>query len=256
MTDKAYIETVDIEFHIAEDAEDFAESVARSFVRLAQDCIQKRGRFVVALSGGSTPAAVMDVLATKYKYDCDWERIHFFWSDERVVPPDHQRSNFNMARIHLLDKVNVPSANIHRMEASNFYINDFSKMFADKKNPEFDLILLGLGEDGHTASLFPHHEILNESERPVAEVFISGQKEARITFTYPVINRAQNIFVLISGEAKEKIVQTSLMNPPDPQALPIQGIQPLNGKLVWFLDRAAAESLRSQSLSYQKIDFQ
>lgn len=244
MTDKAYIETVDIEFHVAEDVEEFAESVARSFVRLSQDCIQKNGKFVVALSGGNTPAAVMDVLAQKYKYDCEWERIHFFWSDERVVPPNHQRSNFNMARIHLLDKVNVPSANIHRMESGSFYIIDFRKTFADENNPEFDLILLGLGEDGHTASLFPHHQILNERERPVAEVFIPGQEEARITFTYPIINRASNIFVLISGEAKEKIVQRSLMSSPDPEALPIQGIHPPNGKLVWFLDRAAAESLK------------
>lgn len=248
-----------------------ARAAARRFVTLACEAIESRGRFAVALAGGSTPRDLYALLATpEFATQVDWTRVHFFWGDERAVPPDHPDSNYRMAQETWLSKIPVSPQNIHRIRAelspdvaAREYENTLRLFFnldadehrqAQIKNnsprsstfirvPTFDLIILGLGADGHTASLFPHTPILDETERWVAAVFVEKLGTYRITLTVPIINAAQNIWWLVAGTDKADTVRAVLHGAYRPADLPAQRIQPAKGNVVWLLDQAASVKL-------------
>ena len=224
------------------------QAAAAEFISLASMAIRDHEKFSVALSGGSTPKSLYSVLA---KATLSWEKIFFFWSDERHVPPDHPDSNYRMAKEALLSKVPVPPENIFRVRAEEKNANVVAKDYEEALRsffglrpgefPRFDLILLGLGPDGHTASLFPNTAALNETKLLVVANWVEKFKANRITFTYPVLNNAACVIFLVSGADKADMVRTVLE---DGRAdLPSQRVHPVNGRLLWLLDKGAASKL-------------
>jgi 6-phosphogluconolactonase len=243
------------EVRIVETAADLFQAAALEFVALASQAIQARGRFSVALSGGSTPLGMFRVLAGGSIPGIAWDKIFFFWGDERHVPPDHPDSNYRMTKAALLSKVPVPEKNIFRIHAedkdaaaaANDYEQNLRSFFRLQPGdlPRFDLILLGLGTEGHTASLFPGSSALQEQQRLVVATWVEKLKTDRITLTLPVINHAACVTFLVSGADKAAIVREVLQDPAE--HLPAQKVRPLEGKLVWLLDRAAAAGLRKKT---------
>jgi 6-phosphogluconolactonase len=242
------------EIIIGRDLVDLSSKAAAEFVRQANERSATAGRFVVALSGGSTPRALYSLLAgDEFQSQVPWHRVHFFWGDERCVPPEHPDSNYRMAFETLLSKAPVPEKNIHRIEgeekpeiAAAKYekaIRDFFQL-ADSELPRFDLILLGLGDDGHTASLFPGSEALQETSRLAVATYVEKLKSHRVTLTLPVLNHAANIFFLVAGENKTGILKDVLQRESS-KNLPARQIDPPNGRLVWFVDQAATAYLQS-----------
>jgi len=224
------------------------QAAAAEFIALASTAIRDHRKFTVALSGGSTPKSLYSVLA---RSALPWDKIFFFWSDERHVPPDHPESNYRMAKEALLSKVPVPPENIFRVRAEEKNANVVAKDYEEALRsffglrpgefPRFDLILLGLGPDGHTASLFPNTAALNETKLLVVANWVEKFKANRITFTYPVLNNAACVIFLVSGADKADMVRTVLE---DGRAdLPSQRVHPVNGRLLWLLDKGAASKL-------------
>jgi len=224
------------------------QAAAAEFIALASTAIRDHRKFTVALSGGSTPKTLYSVLA---RSAFPWDKIFFFWSDERHVPPDHPDSNYRMAKEALLSKVPVPPENIFRVRAEEKDANVVAKDYEEALRsffglrpgefPRFDLILLGLGPDGHTASLFPNTAALNETKLLVVANWVEKFKANRITFTYPVLNNAACVIFLVSGADKADMVRTVLE---DGRAdLPSQRVHPVNGRLLWLLDKGAASKL-------------
>ncbi len=222
---------------------------AELFVTAAAETIGARGIFSVAVSGGSTPRALFQLLATEeFRTRVDWERTHFFWADERCVPPDHPDSNFKAAHDLLLAKLPLPPSHIHRIpgeltpgEAALAYERVLRGFFAGERVPAFDLILLGAGEDGHTASLFPGGEGITEKERLAVAVYVEKLHSHRVTLTLPVLNSARRVVFLVAGRGKAGIVRDILEgeNPCLPAAL----VNPTEGSLTWLLDSEAADKL-------------
>ncbi len=247
------------EVQVYSDPGALARAAAERFVVLAKDIIAARGRFVVALAGGSTPRAMYTLLASEaFAGRVDWECVHIFWGDERCVPPIHPNSNYRMAHEALLAQVPVPEGNIHRMYAEiepsraaveyerslrAFFALDNANQFETGGFPSFDLILLGMGDDGHTASLFPGTAAIHERERWVVAHYIEKLEAWRLTLTPPVLNAAANIIFLVSGGGKAERLQQVLRGPYQPDTLPAQIIKPVGGHLSWLVDRAAAELL-------------
>lgn len=226
-------------------------AAAETFCSLGLKAIQKAGRFIIALSGGSTPRGLHQELATNFSSCLPWDKVFFFWGDERHVPPDSSDSNYRMAKETLLSKLPVPSVNILRVpaelpdarEAAQKYEDTLDKFFQLPGNefPVFDFILLGMGPDGHTASLFPGTAALQEKDRLVVANWVEKLNTFRITFTYPVLNNASSVMMLVSGDEKAEMVRKALK---DPGAnLPCQGVKPVHGELVWYLDKGAAVKL-------------
>jgi 6-phosphogluconolactonase len=209
-------------------------------------------KITIALSGGSTPKVLFQVLAEKYATDMPWHKIHFFWGDERCVPPDHQDSNFGMTRSLLLDPLNIPTAQVHRVfgeidpaEAARKYEDIISEHVPQERAwPVFDLIILGMGSDGHTASIFPHEMEWLESKNwcEVATHPESGQQ--RITLTGKVLNRARQICFLVTGDSKKEKVFQILKKQGNYLDYPAAHIVPVNGTLSWNLDEAAVALLK------------
>jgi len=236
------------------DAAELSERAAEEFVRLARQAIQTAGRFTVALSGGSTPKALYARLALPaYAEQIPWHRVHLFWGDERCVAPDHPESNYGMVQESLLSKINIPAENVHRMPgekepqiAAVEYEAELKRFFelSDGALPRFDLILLGLGEDGHTASLFPGSEALNETDHLVAATYLEKLKAHRLTLTLPVLNEGAEVVFLIAGASKAGIVKELLGRQESAMSYPAAKIQPRNGKLIWMItaDTARGES--------------
>lgn len=204
------------------------------------------GSFRVALSGGETPRALYEVLAKDYSKSVDWGRIDFFWGDERCAPPSTAGSNFRIAQEALLGPLGIASARIHRVEAerpaaeaARRYEESLRRVFGEK--PRFDLALLGLGPDGHTASLFPGTPVVRETSRLACEVKVEALKSERVTLTLPVFNAAARVLFLAAGSGKAAAVRDAVegSDPPVPAAL----VRPEKGELVWLLDAAAASSL-------------
>ncbi|GIW40774.1 MAG: 6-phosphogluconolactonase [Candidatus Binatia bacterium] len=238
---------------ILPDREALARAAAARFVSAARRAIGARGRFAVALSGGSTPRRLYDILATRrYAARVDWARVHVFWGDERCVPPDHPASNYGAARRALLDHVPVPEANVHRIRgeddparAAVDYEGELRAFFRTPGGPprcaagsRFDLVLLGMGADGHTASLFPGSPSLEERERWAVAVWGAGMW--RVTLTLPVINAAAEIVVLVAGREKAAVLQKALRGARGADELPVQRIDPPSGRLWWLADASAA----------------
>jgi 6-phosphogluconolactonase len=224
---------------------------AEKFCALGVNAIQKHGKFSVALSGGSTPRGMHQELATKFAAALPWDKVFFFWGDERHVPPDSSDSNYRMANETLLSKLPISSKNIFRIpselpdarEAARKYAETLQKFFNSSANsfPRFDFILLGMGPDGHTASLFPGTAALQDQDHFVTANWVEKLNTFRITFTYPVLNDAACVMFLVSGDEKAEMVRRALK---DPSAnLPCQGVRPENGELLWFLDKGAAVKL-------------
>jgi 6-phosphogluconolactonase len=222
---------------------------------MASRSIDSNGRFTVALSGGSTPRGLYSVLASGAIPGLSWKQIYLFWSDERHVPPDDAESNYRMVQESLLSKVPVPAGNVFRVHAEEKdaataaaqYEQTLRDFFAVKAGdfPQFDLILLGLGPEGHTASLFPDTAALDEKQRLVVANWVPKLNAQRITLTLPLINRASTVLFLAEGAKKAAIVHEVLE---DPQAdLPAQKVQPVSGRLLWMLDQAAANALQKKS---------
>jgi 6-phosphogluconolactonase len=239
-----------------------ARKAASRFIALAQEAIAARGKFSVALSGGSTPRDLYALLATpdaQRAARVDWSRVYFFWGDERAVPPDDPDSNYRMVDEAFLSRVQPPARNIHRIraelppeDAARAYEQTLREFFSPSPAergrdgegvPRFDLILLGLGANGHTASLFPHTQVLHETTRWVAAEYIDEVKMWRITLTAPVINAAANILFLVAGADKAATVRAVLRGAYRPDDLPAQLIQPTNGRAVWLMDRDAASQI-------------
>jgi 6-phosphogluconolactonase len=229
--------------------EKLADAVARHIVQRARRGILSRGRFTLALSGGSTPRAAYARLARKdLASRIDWERVHILWGDERCVPPDDPRSNYRMAREALLDRVPIPPRQIHRIRGEDFpedAAEEYERELRElRKRGSFHLVLLGLGEDGHTASLFPGQPVIHERRRWVLATPAPDTTMWRVTLTPPLINAARNVTFVVSGENKAARLQEVLHNPFNPDLLPAQAIQPIEGQLTWMVDQAAASRLR------------
>jgi len=215
--------------------------------------VRANGRFTVALSGGSTPRSLFSLLATTFRDQLPWDKMFFFWGDERHVPPDHPESNYRMAYEALLSKVPVPAENVFRVPAE---IPDANQAAADYEQtlrkffqlspgafPRFDLILLGMGPDGHTASLFPGTSALQEKSRLVVANWVEKFKAYRITFTLPVLNNAAVVTFLVGGPDKAETVREVLEGTQPAELFPSKLIHPTNGRLMWMLDQAAAAAL-------------
>jgi len=233
---------------------DMTRAAANLFAARAAEAVSAQGRFTAALSGGKTPVAIYDLLAKDpFASQIPWARVHLFWGDERCVPPDHGDSNYRLVRERLINHVPIPPANVHRMpgemdpvEAAARYEEQLREFFAQHGGgfPVFDLILLGLGEDGHTASLFPGTRALRESARWVAGHYVDAQKGWRITLTPPVINAAHTLVFIVSGAGKAAVLKEILEGPLRPDTLPAQIVRPADGTLLWMLDREAAALLK------------
>ncbi len=224
------------------------KEVAQQFAIYLADFVKTREIIFLALSGGSTPKLLFDHLASHYSRSINWAKVHFFWGDERCVPSDHSESNYKMTLDHLLSKIEIPDENIHRVKGEMEPQLEADRYAAEIKNlvavegdlPKFDLVMLGMGEDGHTASIFPHQMHLLQSEN-ICEVAThpeSGQK--RITLTGKVINNAAQVVFLVTGKSKAERMFEILEQQGDWKDYPATYIQPQNGNLMWFLDRTAA----------------
>ncbi len=231
--------------------EEITSEAAHLFVAAAQDAIQKRGRFVLALTGGSSPVALYTLLATPtYQEKIDWNKVFVFWGDERWVALDDDLSNAKMAFDTLLDKVNIPKSNIFPMykegiSAENYaleYENSIKSITGD--DGQFDLILLGMGDDGHTASLFPGQAVLQEQDKWVAAYYLEAQNMFRITLTAPLINKARQIVVITFGENKAEALNEVLHGVYNPEKYPTQLIKPLNGELLFLTDKSATTRIK------------
>lgn len=239
------------DIQVVADADALAAEAAQQIVTAAQDAIQQQGRFSFVLSGGSTPQRLYRLMAAKpFSEQIDWAKVHLFWGDERCVPPDHPDSNYGMAREALLAHVPIPAAQIHRIygeddpgEAAQAYETTLRAFFGEGL-PRMDLILMGMGDDGHTASLFPHSAALDAPpERWVVENLIPTKQVWRVTLTAHVINAAKEVMFLVSGAEKADRLNQVLNGPYRPHDLPSQLIRPASGKLLWLVDRAAAQAL-------------
>jgi 6-phosphogluconolactonase len=233
--------------HVYGSPEELAEAAAREFAARAEEAIEERGRFAAVLAGGSTPKATYQILARDYAERVDWGRVHAFFGDERTVPPDHEDSNYRMAREALLD--HIPVGSVHRMqgelppdEAAEAYEAELRDFFGPEELPRFDLILLGIGGDGHTASLFPETSALEVHDRLVVANPVLKLETTRITLTVPVINAARAVYFLVAGEDKAEALKQILEADPDPREYPASLIQPPGGP-EWMLDRSAASDL-------------
>ncbi|GAC1314129.1 MAG: 6-phosphogluconolactonase [Chloroflexota bacterium] len=231
-----------------------AEAAARHIVESARAATDSRGRFSLALSGGSTPQPVHRRLAEPpFRSSIDWARVHIFFGDERCVPPDDPQSNYRMARETLLDLVPIPAENIHRMRgeadphaAAEDYADDLSHFFRGAAI-RLDLILLGMGDNGHTASLFPGLTAVREAQRPVVAESVADVGMWRITLTPLVLNQAREDLFLVTGEDKANMLRRVLEESYNPDALPAQVVRPVEGDVVWLVDAAAARRLSPPS---------
>lgn len=244
------------ELKVFDDVSALMRGAAEEIVSAARQAVADHGLFSWALSGGSTPRDLYRLLASdENRGRMPWNAIHFFWGDERHVPPDHPDSNFRMAREAMLDAVPVPPGNIHRVPAEE---PDASRAAAEYEAalrsffglsagewPRFDLILLGLGKDGHTASLFPGGDAVNERRRLVVAPWVEAQKTFRITFTPPVLNHARRVMFLAAGDDKAEALLAVLEGAREPERYPAQIVGGGEGNVSWWVDRAAARLLKA-----------
>lgn len=251
--------------------EELSRRAAEKFIEIGNEAIEKRGRFTVALAGGSTPKSLYGLLASeKFKNRIDWKSVFFFFGDERNAPPDSEENNFRMANEALFEPLQIPELNIERWKtevkniektvqayedrliigfalAANYEesISVSSALDDDEGFPRFDLILLGMGADGHTASLFPFTEALHETKKAVVANYVEKLHNWRFTLTFPVINNARNIIFLVAGADKAETLREVLEGDFEPLKYPSQNVNPAGGNLFWLVDESAAKLLAS-----------
>ena len=240
------------EIRVFPNLEELSLAAARRFEEIANLHVAQKKTFSAALSGGSTPKRLYQLLAGP-GHRIPWEHVELFQVDERCVPPDHPDSNYKMIREALLDHVPIPASNFHRMtaenpdrdEAARKYAQEIAQVLKPAKGewPRLDLVFLGMGPDGHTASLFPGSEALSERVLWVRPNFSARMGNFRLTLTLPVLNSASEVIFLISGADKAETLRQVLEGPPQHSQLPAQSVQPVQGRLNWFLDQAAARLL-------------
>lgn len=231
--------------------EALAEAAARRFAAAAEAAIAACGRFTAVLAGGNTPRAAYECLAAPdMQVQIDWQRVHLFWGDERCVPPDHPESNYRLAWEAWLRHVPIPRANVHRIrgelppaEAAADYEARLRRFFPGEPRPCFDWVLLGMGEDGHTASLFPGSPALREEHHWAAPATAPTPPCDRVTLTVPALNAARQVVFLVSGSRKAQTLRRVLYGPRDPETLPAQAIAPVHGEILWLVDADAAADL-------------
>ena len=257
---------VTLTYVIWPDLHSLALASARHFAEKVQAAVARRGLARVAISGGTTPQAVFELLADPshgFVNTLPWDKLQLYWVDERCVPPDHPESNYGVCKRLLLDKVALPASNVHRMEgeldpeeAASRYESELrnSMKLEGAESPAFDLLLLGMGDDGHTASLFPHTEGLHEMGRLSIANHVPQKDAWRVTLTWPVINQAHEVVFEIAGAAKANRVAEVFAGPRDPERLPTQFIRPANGRLLVQLDEMAAAKLPSSTELFDKPD--
>ncbi len=242
------------DLQVLPDASSVARAAAESFVERAAGAVAAGGVFTAVLTGGSSPRESYGLLASgEVAARVPWERVHLFWGDERCVPPGHPRSNFGMARTLLLSRVPIPPENVHRIcgemgsrRAAREYAAELRDFFGADL-PRFDLVHLGIGDDGHVASLFPFDlPRLLERNRLVLPAMNRALGEPRVTLTLPVINAAARVEMLLPGGEKAAIARRAIDGPLDPLRIPAQLVRPLSGNLTWFLAREAARNLRAE----------
>jgi 6-phosphogluconolactonase len=237
------------------DLQQVAQAAADEFVSRSQAAIKHHGRFTVALAGGSTPKSLYSILAERTAKNAgalDWPRIHLFFGDERHVPPDHADSNFRMANQAMISKVPIPAENVHRVKCENpdaaqaaaEYDKELVTSFhlKDAQIPRFDLVLLGMGPDGHTASLFPGTTAVQEQNQRVVANWVPKFNTWRVTFTRPVLNQAECVLLMVCGQDKASPL-AEVMGQGSPDTYPVKYVQPTHGELIWLVDQAAAANL-------------
>lgn len=236
---------------IWEDPAEISRRAAEMFVGIAREAITERGRFSVALAGGSTPRLTYELLASEeYVPRIEWDKVHFFWSDERCVPPGDDQSNYLMAAEAMLNHLPIEHEQIHRMrgedapaEAAANYQKELLEYFAGEE-PRFDLIMLGMGDDGHTASLFPGSVVEGDRELLVAAPFVTKFNTHRLTLTLFTLNLAGQVIILTAGASKATALKQVLHDDPDrDDELPARLVRPVNGERLWLVDEAAASQL-------------
>lgn len=229
--------------------EDASRGLAEEVASALRRAVEQRGRMAIALSGGSTPRRLYQILAREHS-GLPWPRTHVFWGDERWVPRDSADSNYRMARETLLDAVPIPPENVHAVpthmdrpeDAAASYEGELAGLFGDGP-PRFDVMLLGMGEDGHTASLFPHSPALAARDRWVVAAEARAEPVQRITMTLPVTNNARAVHLLVAGATKREPLRCVLVSPEDPERCPAALVHPSDGSLTWWLDEEAAVGL-------------
>ncbi len=243
------------EIRVYDTPETLVQETAHQVMQIAREAVNARGRFVAALSGGTTPKGLFQQLTEEPYYSLiPWDKTYFFFVDERHVPLDDETSNYRMIQEYLLFKAPIPAANVFPMtdgsqpveRAASSYEMKMGKFFGTGALPRFDLALMGMGDDGHTASLFPGMPQVNELERWVVGYFVDKARKERVSLTFPVLNASRFLLVLLEGEKKAKMAKEVLKGPSDPPRYPVQYLRPSDGKLVFALDEAAASLLKSK----------
>ncbi len=248
------------EIRVFPDTPSFTHAAAEHVIQQASLAISTRGRFTIALGGGSTPKSLYALLANpEYRTRIDWGKIEFFWGDERHVPPDHAESNYRMAHEAMLSPLAISEKQIHRIHGELPQAQAAADQYEDRLRdrlgssdspiPCIDLVLLGMGPDGHTASLFPGTDAVHESARFVAAPWVEKFQTFRITLTPPIINQARQVTFLITGVGKAEVLREVMEGPFQPEMLPSQAIRPIFGQLTWFLDQEAARNLSTRAPS-------
>lgn len=246
------IETSNLKIEVLPNLEALSHRAASFFVAASGNSIATKKRFAVAISGGFTPRGLYKLLGSvPYRDQVNWQHVHFFWVDERCVPKDHEESNFRIAFDTLLSRVSIPDGNIHRIrgeedpeKSARDYEENIKKFFGMCGIPMFDLIILGMGEDGHTASLFPGSKLLKEKIRLAVPVYLPKPTCNRITLTFPILNNAAQILFLVAGLSKASILSEILGDREKKKRFPAGLINSIHGYMTWLIDQEAAERLR------------
>jgi|SRR5579875_1277759 6-phosphogluconolactonase len=241
---------------ILDDAQSLFVRAAEEIVHVSGEAICTHGQFSLCLTGGNTPADVYSLIATRFHLSVDWNAVHLFWGDERCVPPDDPASNYGMANRTMLCRLNLDASQIHRIRgeaepqaAAIEYENELREFFSLEPGefPRFDLVLLGLGDNVHIASLFPGIPALHETQRLAVAVEVDAPQRRRITLTPPVLNHAARVMFIVSGKNKAEAVKLALEGPRDPDKYPAQLIDANPGEVMWLLDRPAAALLSASA---------
>jgi 6-phosphogluconolactonase len=240
-----------MEVNIFSGPAEVARAAAQHFVEQSQRAVAQSNGFAVALSGGSTPKLLYALLADpkeSFRERIAWDKSHFLFTDERHVPPDHPESNYRMVNEAMFS--HAPKTHLYRIpsekpaaEAAEEYEDTLAELFGADV-PDLDLVLLGLGEDGHTASLFPHSPALKETERLVLAPWVEKLNAHRITLTLPVLNNGNSVVFLVTGASKAEILREVIKTDPNPDLYPAQAVRPIRGELLWFVDEAAARLIK------------